>query len=75
MATNIISAALIGGAIVLAAIAIGGRYSLTTSKVGDNTFVIIVDQFTGSARVCVPGWCRDIPEETTPTPRNAENSN
>jgi hypothetical protein len=68
MAPNLISAAVIGGAVVIAAFVIGGRFSLTTSHVGENSYVIVVDRFTGSARVCVPGWCRAIPEQQGPIP-------
>lgn len=37
------------------------RYHVTTLRVGSNTVLMMVDRFTGAARVCDPSECSDVP--------------
>ena len=56
MTDNIVAALLIGVAIVLGALALGGRY--TTSQGTGGLFVI--DRFTGAVIACAPKECRPV---------------
>ena len=50
-----ISVAIIAGALIIAvALAFSSRWQISTANYGDQAFVIRLDQWTGTATLCVP---------------------
>jgi hypothetical protein len=63
---NILSAAILGGALVIAGVLAGGRYTIVGSANSEAPPVAyIADRLTGSVRLCTPTFCRQLPPQNS----------